>query len=296
MPSDHAHRSSHDMLRIFPRRRRHTADAAAVGSGNSSSSLLTLQDLGLALEGSTLLSGTGVERRAAGASLRATGAGPVTAAVPASRQKQELVRGLSWGAGLSQVTEARALPPPSAGRSGIGPCSARVSEAAGSDTSRSDCAAGEQLHAALVGSATYAAAAAGPSQQPLEAPKSQALSLEGLLGATRPAPPAAVLRAEASCSAGERAGSAGSMHWAQAAEGSLSHRTPAAAAVLEAKLSADDLGVSPSLDSQWTAAQATLWLAVVLCKSPECQGCLHAFCSYRIINYDYCLLCRDGQV
>ena len=292
MPDDHANRLSHDMLRIFPRRRRHTADAAAVGSGSSSSSssLLTPQDLRLALEGNTLLSGTGVERRGAGASLRATGAGPVSAAAPASWQKQEPSHRLSWGAGLSQVAEARALPPPSAGRSGTGPCSARVSEAAESDTSRSDPAAGEQPRAALVASAMYAAAAAGPGQQPSEAHKSQALSLEGLLVASRPAPPAAVLGAEASSSAGEWAGSAGSMHWGQAAEGSLSHRTPAAAAVLEAGLSADDSGVSPPLDSRQTAAHATLRASVVFGESPECQGCPHAFlfCTNYSILIDVC--------
>lgn len=247
MPDEYAHRVSYDVLRIFPRRRRHTADAAAVGNGSSSSSLPAPQDLGLALEGSTLLSGAGVERRAAGAALRATGAGPVSAAVPASRQKQEPSHGLSWGAALSQVADAQALPSPSAGRSGTGPGSARVSEAAESDTSPSESTAGEQPRAALAGSATYATAAVGPSQQPLEAHKSQAPGLEGLLLGSRPAPPAAVLRAEASSSAGERAESAGSKHWAKAAESSLSQRTPAAAALLETGLRAVASEVSSSL-------------------------------------------------
>ena len=284
MPHDHSHRMSHDMLRVFPRRRRHTADAAAMGNGGSSSSsnsLLMSQSLGLALEGSTLLSGTGVERRAAGAALRATGAGPVSAAASASQQKEPSLglswgAGHSWGAGQSEVAEARALPPPSAGRSATGPGSARVSEAAESYTSRSDSAAGEQSSAALTGSATYAAAAAGPDQQPLEAHKSQALTLEGLLAGSGPAPPAAALRDEASSSAGEQADSTGSLHWGQAAEGSLSQRTPAPAAVLEAGLSADESGVSSSLDSLRTAAQATLRASVVLGKSPVCESCLPA--------------------
>ena len=285
MPHDHSHRLSYDMLRVFPRRRRHTADAAAMGNGgssSSSSSLLMSQDLGLALEGSTLLSGSGVERRAAGAALRATGAGPVSAAVSASQQKKGPSRGPSWGAGhswgagQSEVAEARALPQLSAGRSATGPGSARISEAAESYTSRSDSAAGEQSRAALNGSATYAAAAAGPDQQPLEADKSQALSLEGLLAGSGLAPPAAALEDEASSSAGERAESTGSLHRGQAAEGSLSQRTPAAAAVLEAGLSADESGVSSSLDSHRTAAQATLRASFVLGKSPVCEGCLPA--------------------
>ena len=273
MPDDHAHRSSHDMLRIFPRRRRYTADAAAVGSGSSSSSLPTPQDPGLSLEGSTLLSGAGVERRVAGAALRSTGAGPVSAAAPASRQKQAPSRRLSWGASLPQVAEARALPPPSAGRSGTSPCSARVSEAAGSDTSRSDSAAGEQPRAALaVGSATCAAAAAGPGQQTLEAHSSQAPSSEGLLVGSRPGRPAAVQRAEASSPAGERAEGSGSMQWGRAAEGSLSQGTPAAAAVLEAGGSADESGVSSSLDSRRTAAHVTLRV---------CVGCVWAVSGVR---------------